>query len=350
MTAFPKTSVGIVSTGMYVPDSFMTAKEIAEQSGLPEWVVREKLGIEKKYIAGPDDHPNEMAILAAKDCLAKCNVRAKEIDVVLCTTEEWKEYLLWTAGIHLAHEIGATNAWAMDVHMRCATTIAAIQQAKYMMLASPDINTVLIAGGYCISKFINLKNHRTSFIFNIGAGAGAILLKKNWPRNHVLGSHLMTDGSMSKHVIVPASGTVQHPTDEAVEKGLFYFDLVEPEAMKTRLNDVSMDNWMTCIDEALNKSGTKADGTPYSRQDVSYLNMILVKPSAHREMLERIGLTEKHSVYLSDYGHIGEQDNIISIIEGQKQGKLKNGDLMIMVAAGIGYVWGAGVVKWGICS
>ena len=130
---------------MYVPDSFMTATEFAEQSGLPEWVVREKLGINKKYIAGPDDHPNEMAILAAKDCLAKCDVRAKEIDVVLCTTEEWKEYLLWTAGIHLAHEIGATNAWAMDVHMRCATTIAAIQQAKYMMLASPDINTVLIA-------------------------------------------------------------------------------------------------------------------------------------------------------------------------------------------------------------
>jgi len=53
----------------------------------------------------------------------------------------------------------------------------------------------------------------------------------------VLGAHLMTDGSMSKHVLVPASGTVQFPTDEAVAKGLFYVDLLEPEAMKERLKD-----------------------------------------------------------------------------------------------------------------
>jgi 3-oxoacyl-[acyl-carrier-protein] synthase-3 len=339
--------VGIVSTGMYLPKTFLTAAEIAEQSGLPEWVVREKLGINKKYVAGPDDHPSQMAIRAAQDCLAKCDIKPEEIDVVLCTTEEWKEYLLWTAGIHLAHQIGATNAWAMDIHMRCCTTIAALKMAKDMMLSNPDINTVLIAGGYRIGDFINLKNQRTSFLFNIGAGAGAMLLHKNWPRHHVLGAHLMSDGSMSKHVIVPASGTIQHPTDAAVAEGLFYLDLVEPEAMKSRLNEVSMNNWLLCIDEALRKSGSKADGKPYTRRDLGYLNMILVKPSAHRDMLQRLGLTEAQSVYLSDYGHIGEQDSIISIIEGEEQGKLKDGDLMVMVGAGIGYVWGAACVRWG---
>jgi 3-oxoacyl-[acyl-carrier-protein] synthase-3 len=231
--------------------------------------------------------------------------------------------------------------------MRCCTTIAALKTAKDMMLSNPEINTVLIAGGYYISHFINLKNQRTSFLFNIGAGAGALLLRKNWPRNHVLGSHLMTDGSMSKHVIVPASGTLQHPTDAAVAQNLFCFDLVEPQAMKNRLNEVSMNNWMLCIDEALQKSGTRPDGAPWCRQDIDYLNMILVKPSAHRDMLQRLRLAEAQSVYLSDYGHIGEQDSIISIIEGEKQGKLKDGDLMVMVGAGIGYVWGAACVRWG---
>jgi len=185
-----------------------------------------------------------------------------------------------------------------------------------------------------------LKNTRTSFAFNMGAGAGALLLRKNWPRNHVLGAHLMTDGSMSKHVLVPASGTVQFPTDEAVAKGLFYVDLLEPEAMKERLNAVSMDNWMHCIDEALRKSG-------YSRADLDFLNMILIKPSAYRDMLQRLGLTEEQSVYSADYGHIGEQDSIINIIEGERQGRLKDGDLMIIVGAGVGYVWGAACVQWG---
>ncbi len=340
-------AVGIVSAGMYLPETFLTAAQIAEQTGMPEWVVREKLGLNKKYIAGPEDHPNEMAIKAAQDCLSKCEIQPEEIDVVLCTTEEWKEYLLWTAGIHLAHEIGAKNAWAMDLHMRCATTIAAIKTAKDLMLADPEINTVLIAGGYRVADFINFKNARTSFLFNIGAGAGALLLRKNWPRNHVLGSHLMTDGAMSKHVIVPASGTVQHPTDAAVAQNLFCFDLVEPEAMKSRLNEVSMKNWLFCIDEALRKSRTRKDGQPLVRANIDYLDMILVKPSAHREMLQHLGLREEQSVYLSDYGHIGEQDSIISIIEGERQGRLQDGNLMVIVGAGIGYVWGATCVRWG---
>ena len=59
-------SVGIVSTGMYLPEPVLTAAEIAKESGLPEWVVRDKLGIEQKHMAAPDDHPNEMAIKAAK--------------------------------------------------------------------------------------------------------------------------------------------------------------------------------------------------------------------------------------------------------------------------------------------
>ncbi len=339
----PPASVGIVSTGMYLPKLVLTAADIAQESGLPEWVVRDKLGITEKRMAGPDDHPNQMAIWAAQECLSKGNIAPEEIDVVICTTEEWKEYIQWTAGIDLAYEIGATRAWGIDLHMRCCTTIGALKMAKDMMIADPDISTVLIGGGYRTGDLINLENSRTSFAFNIGAGAGAILLRKNWPRNHVLGSYLMTDGSMSKHVIIPASGTIQFPTDQAVAAGLFYLDLVEPEAMKSRLNAVSMDNWMHCVDEALRKSG-------HSRDELNFLNMILVKPSAYRDMLQRLGLGEEQGVYNARYGHIGEQDSIINIIEGEREGRLQDGDLMIIVGAGVGYVWGAACVKWGPCE
>ncbi len=333
-------SVGIVSAGMYLPERVVTAEEIARESGLPLWVVTDKLGIHAKRMAPPDLHPNQMAVLAAKDCLSKCEISPKEIDVVLCTTEEWREYLLWTSGIDLAYQIGATRAWGFDLHMRCCTTVAALKIAKDMMRSDPEIRTVLIGGGYRIGDLINLKNLRTTFLFNIGAGAAAILLRRDWPRNHVLGAHLITDGSMSTDVIVPASGTIQFPTDDAVAQGLFKFDLVAEEKMKARLNEVTMDNWMRCIDEALRKSG-------YARKDVDFLNMVLIKPSAYRDMLERIGLTEEQGVYNSHYGHIGEQDTIINLIEGLRLGRVKDGSVMVMVGAGIGYVWGAGCVRWG---
>jgi 3-oxoacyl-[acyl-carrier-protein] synthase-3 len=157
----------------------------------------------------------------------------------------------------------------------------------------------------------------------------------------------MSDGFMSKHVIVPASGTVQFPTPEAVQADLFKFDLVEPEAMKDRLNAVSMENWVHCVDEALRKSGHKADGSPYTKADIDFLNMVLIKPSGHREMLARLGLTEEQSVYLGEIGHTGEQDAMFVIREGLETGRLKDGDLMVIVAAGIGYVWAAGAVRWG---
>ena len=340
------TSMGIVSTGTYFPDTYITADEIARQSGMPEWVVREKLGIERKFVADPNVHPNEMAVRAAQRAINQAGIEPMEIDVVLGTTEEWREYLLWTTAIDIAHEVGAKNAWGIDVHTRCATTIAAMQLARGLMADDPSVNTVLIAGGYATSHFIDHTDINTSFLFNIGAGAGAMILKRDWPENQVLGMHLIADGSMSRHVIVPASGTVQHPSDDAVEKGDFKFRLVEPEAMKTRLGEVSIKNWLTCTDVSLEKSGVKSNGKPYTRADIDFFNMSLVKPSGHLEMLEHLGLNEDQSVYMSSVGHIGEQDAIINIEDGIEQGRLKPGDSMAFIAAGIGYVWAGAIVQW----
>jgi 3-oxoacyl-[acyl-carrier-protein] synthase-3 len=341
------TVMGIVSTGTWFPETYVTAEEIAAQSGMPEWVVREKLGIERKFVADPEVHPNDMAVKAARKAIDKAGIDPMDIDVVLCTTEEWREYLLWTTAIDLAYRVGAKRAWGLDIHTRCATTIAALKMARSLMADDPAINTILIGGGYAVSHFIDFTDVNTSFLFNIGAGAGAMIVKRDWPENRVLGDHLIADGVMSRHVIVPASGTVRHPTDAAVAEGGYKFRLVKPEAMKARLGEVSIKNWLECVDVSLEKSGSKSDGTPYTRADIDFFNMSLVKPSAHREMLGHLGLNEKQSVYISDIGHIGEQDAIINIERGIERGRLKPGDTMAIIAAGIGYVWAGAIVQWG---
>ena len=76
----PDVNVGIVSAGSYLPPGYLSAADIARESGLPEDVVRDKLGITGKHIAGPDDHPNEMAYRAALDCLARTDIKPGEID------------------------------------------------------------------------------------------------------------------------------------------------------------------------------------------------------------------------------------------------------------------------------
>jgi 3-oxoacyl-[acyl-carrier-protein] synthase III len=333
-------SIGIVAAGSYIPAPFITAAEISRLSGIPEAVVADKMGILRKPIPGPNDHTNQMGLWAAQDALGQTDIQPLEIDLVLCTTEEWKEYPLWTAGIKLAYDLGARRAWAIDVQMRCATTMAVLKMAKAMMLNDPDLNTVLIAGGYRNGDLIDYSNSRSRFAFSLSAGGGALLLKKGYPRNHLLESAVMVDGSFSLDVIIPAGGTVEPITPEALAARRNRLDVPDPEGMKQRLDELSMQNFLKVIDTALEKSSL-------TRRDIGYLNILHLKPSAHRFVLHELGLTEDQSYHLAEFGHIGQQDQALSIKKGLELGRLRDGMVMVMVAAGIGYAWSASVVKWG---
>jgi hypothetical protein len=107
-----------------------------------------------------------------------------------------------------------------------------------------------------------------------------------------------------------------------------------------------MDNWMFRIARALCKSGLELEGPPYTREDQGFLNMVLIKPSALRDMPSRLKKTEEQSVCNAGTGHVGKQVSILNIIGGLELGRLKDGGLTAIVGAGIGYRWGATCVRW----
>ncbi|MFS0864162.1 3-oxoacyl-ACP synthase [Fredinandcohnia sp. 179-A 10B2 NHS] len=335
-------SIGIVSTGIYIPETFLTAEEIAKKSGIPTHIVESKLGITKKPIPGPEDHTCEMGIIAAKNAIEKAKIDPAEIDLILYIGEEHKEYPLWTAAIKMQQELGAVNAWGFDVAMRCGTTIMAIKVAKDMMKSDESIKTVLLAGGYRNVDFIDYENPRTRFMYNLGAGGGAILLQKGAASNHVLESHIMTDGSFSEDVVVVAGGTKYPITKEALDQKLNMLDVLDPEGMKKRLEEKSMQNFLQVIRKSVEKSG-------YTEKDINYLGILHMKKSAHDYVLKELGLSEENSIYLKEYGHIGQIDQILSMELAVKKGKIKDGDVVVLVSAGIGYAWGATTIKWGDC-
>ncbi|MEH7377629.1 3-oxoacyl-ACP synthase [Neobacillus drentensis] len=332
--------IGILSTGIYLPEEFLTGKEIAEMADIPVSVVEEKMGIKKKYIPGPEDHTCEMGIVAAKQAIAKAGIDPMEIDLVIYIGEEHKEYPLWTAGIKLQEAVGALNAWAFDVALRCGTTVMALKVAKSMMIADPGIQTVLLAGGYRNVDFIDYDNPRTRFMFNLGAGGGAILLKKGHNENLLMETDIITDGSFSDDVVVVSGGTKNPITKEAIAQRLNKLDVLDPEGMKERLEQKSMNNFLKVIRESLRKSG-------FGEKDISYLGILHMKKSAHEYVLKELGLSEEQSIYLEDYGHIGQIDQILSLELALSDGKVKEGDVVVLVSAGIGYAWGATTIKWG---
>ncbi|RFB18329.1 3-oxoacyl-ACP synthase [Bacillus sp. HNG] len=336
-------AVGILSTGIYIPKDFLTSEDISKKSGIPKEIVETKLGILKKPIPGPDDHTCEMGIKAAREAIKKANIDPLEIDLIIYIGEEHKEYPLWTAAIKMQQELGASNAWGFDVAMRCGTTIMAIKVAKDLMKADDSIKTVLLAGGYRNVDFIDYENPRTRFMYNLGAGGGAILLRKGITTNNVLESHVITDGAFSEDVVVVAGGTKNPMTKEALEQKLNMLDVLDPEGMKQRLEEKSMQNFLQVIRTAVQKSG-------YTETDIDYLGILHMKKSAHDYVLNELGLTQDQSIYLNEFGHIGQIDQILSMELAEKKGKIKEGDLVVLVSAGIGYAWGATTIKWGDCE
>jgi 3-oxoacyl-[acyl-carrier-protein] synthase-3 len=338
-------NVGVLSYGIYLPETYMTAREISEatRGHWTEEAVIDKLGIKKKPGPGPgtQDGTQEMGALAALDALKRGGVDPKEIDVILCMGEEWKEYPLTTSAMYIQDRIGAVNAWGIDVQNRCCTTCAAIKMAKDMLVADDEINTVLIAGGYRNGDFVDYTDKDMSMMYNLGAGGGALILRKGLGKNLVLGSHIMGDGSMARDAGVVIGGTVNPFTADNAAEGYKSLRLMDAVHMKERLNQVSVSNWYRCIDESLRKSGG------LTRKDIGYLAILHFKRSQHVGMVAELGLAPEQTVYLEDYGHIGQVDQILSLALGLEQGKIKDGDVVCMIAAGIGYVWASTCIRWG---
>ena len=339
-----KNHVGIVGTGIYIPQGRMTAKEISEatQGVWSEQAVIEKLGIIEKSIpvSLPNDGSQEMGALAALDALKNTGLNPKDIDVILSITEEWKEYPLTTSALYIQDRIGAINAWGIDVQNRCCTTVTALKMAKDMLIADDEINVIMVVGGYRNGDFVDYTDKSMSMMYDLAAGGGAIILKKNYGKNLLLGSHMIGDGSLSRTAGVEIGGQCNPLSLANLDESKKSLRLMDAQKMKDRLSEVSMNNWYRCIDESLRKSNM-------TRKDIGFLDILHMKRSGHLAMLQELGLSEDQSIYLENYGHIGQIDQILSLHLALKSGQVKDGTVVCMLAAGIGYVWAANIIKWG---
>jgi 3-oxoacyl-[acyl-carrier-protein] synthase-3 len=315
----------------------MTSGEIAAASGLPEWVVRDKLGIYQKPIPGPDDHPAQMGGWAAQQALAEARVEGSTLDVVISITDEHKDYPVWTSAPLIAQMVNAHQAWCFDLNQKCATFVTALAVAEGLFASRPEVQTILIAGGYRNGDLIDFRDEAVRFMYDLAAGGGAAVLCRSGPGLKLLSSQLKTDPILANAVRVPVGGTVAplNPTNTDQYK----LRVAEPELMKSRLEQVSLPGFMEVISGALRQAG-------YTAADLDYLALLHMKPSAHKAVLDGLGLLEGRSIYLSEYGHLGQIDPILSIQLAQQAGQIGPGSVLALAAAGVGYHWGAAVLRW----
>ncbi|SHJ81340.1 3-oxoacyl-ACP synthase [Paramaledivibacter caminithermalis] len=330
--------VGIKNIGVYVPESIRDANYIAEKSGIPKDIIENKFGIKRVHKAGLNEHVSDMAIKAAKEALVDFD--PMDLDLVVYCGSEYKDYYLFNLAAKVQYSIGAKNANAFEIHSLCSAGVLSLNVLKSMILNNPDIENVLLVSASKETDLIDYTNQRARFMFNFGDGAAAALLSKGYMKNIILATHMISDGSFADDLAVFGVGSKNYYNYDMLGYDLRNLDVKDAKSMKERLDPISLDNFCKVISRSVEKSGYRPD-------KIDFIAPIFMKRSILGNILGRFNLTEENSFVLENYGHCQSADAYISLKEANKLGRLKDGDVVVMLGAGTGYTWAATTILWG---
>lgn len=334
------TRIGIAGTAHYLPERWMDAAEMSRLSDIPEEIITEKFGLRGKHVAARDEHVSDLAATAGQQLLAAHEVDPSHVDAVIYFGSTWKDHPVWQAAPKIVEVLGCRNAFALELdYVSCGSPVA-LRVARDLMLAEPDLQNVLLVAGSRESYLIDYENPDSRFTYNFGDGAVAALLTRDGPRNEILSSHMITDGSYSHHVKVPAGGSAQPASAESVAHNRHLLTVEDPVGMKERLDQVTLPNFVAAAEQACRRSGL-------TLADVDYLCGIHMKRSMHEALVRALGLDCDRAAYLDDTGHMSGVDPLLALDRAAERQDVRDGDIVLLLAAGTGYTWAATLIRWG---
>jgi 3-oxoacyl-[acyl-carrier-protein] synthase-3 len=231
------------------------------------------------------------------------------------------------------HELGCRKAAAFDLSAGCSGFIYAQSVAKQFVV-SGRCRHVLVIGAELLSKFVDWKDRTTCVLF--ADGAGAVVMSSGDPPRGVLSSAMYADGSGFDFICMPGGGALHPPNDPStLEQHLPFIKMKGNETFKMAVR--SMDS--VCR-EVLTHAGL-------TTSDVDWL----VPHQANRRIISavgnRLGIPEERCyVNIERFGNTSSASIPIALAEAVDQGKIKQGDVVLMTAFGAGLTWGASVVRW----
>lgn len=329
--------VGIAATSVYRPALDLTAAELAELTGIPADVIACKFGLRRKPVAPPDQHVSHLAIAAARPLLQHTD--PERVGAVLYFGSPYKDYAVWQVAPLIQHELGLPHAFAAEaLNVSCGFPVA-LKLARGLFAEDPDLQELILVGASVESRLLDYQNQRTRFLFNFADAGAAALLRRGGP-NEILSTCLRSDGRFWSDVRVPAGGSVEPASAESVAAGRHWIDVPDPVGMKERLDPVTLPNFARVAREAVARSG-------HRMEDLALVCPLHAKRSLFKAIMAGLGVPEEKGIYLEEWGHISALDPLIGLHLAQAEGRLRPGDLVLLLSAGTGYTWGATCVRWG---
>ncbi|HIV75208.1 MAG TPA: ketoacyl-ACP synthase III [Candidatus Pseudogracilibacillus intestinigallinarum] len=309
--------VGIIGVGHYAPDNIVTNTDLEKIVDTTDEWIRTRTGIEERRIAKDDEDSSDMAFIAAERALKSAGKTADEIDLILVATVT-PDTPFPSVACMIQDRLGATNAAAMDLGAACAGFMYGVITGQQFIEAGAYKN-VLVVGVDKLSKITDWTDRNTCVL--LGDGAGAAVLSNVSEGNGILSFELGANGKGGPHLLQK-------------DDGFLYMNGREVFKFAVRQMPES------CIN-VVEKAGLR-------KEDVDYL----VPHQANIRIMEaarqRIGIDEdKMATTIKYYGNNSSASIPIALSQSIEDGKIKDGDVIVLVGFGGGLTWGAVALRWG---
>ena len=329
-----KRTAYVRSVGRFLPERRLTNKDFEKMLDISDQWIITRTGIRERRILQPGLGNSYMAVPAARECLDRAGVDPAEIDAILVGTFTPDMPFPATACL-VARDIGAKNAWGLDVNAGCCGFLYSMSVAV-QMIESGRVNKVLVLGSDVMSTVIDYTDRNTCVLF--GDAAGAVLLDTCSEAGYgVLDFILHVDGTGEPYLHIKGGGSRRPASHETVENRDHFIFQYGPNVFKTsttEMADVSI--------EILARNGLTG-------RDVS----LVVPHQANLRILDavakRMGIDNgKVVINIDKYGNTGAATLPLALYEAavEKKYELKKGDYVVMAAFGAGYMWGSALLRW----
>lgn len=314
--------------GAYLPKRTVTNDELAKTVDTTDEWIQQRTGIRERHVAAEGEFTSHLGLAAARAALANAKMNASEVDLIVLATSTPDQTFPATA-VTIQAELGIQKGAAFDVQAVCSGFVFALATAD-QYLRSGAFNTALVIGAETFSRILDWKDRGTCVLFGDGAGA-VVLQASDQPGTRgdrgILTTHLRSDGRHRDKLYVDGgpstTGTAGHLRMEGREVFRHAVGMI---------TDV--------IEDAYKATG-------YGSNDIDWF----VPHQANRRIIDgsakKLGIAPEKVVTTVDrHANTSAASIPLALAVATEDGRIKQGDLVLLEAMGGGFTWGSALVRW----
>ncbi len=326
----------IIGTGRYVPEIEVSNDDLKARfekisPDLAEVVdtFQESTGIRRRWYAPRDWAASDIAVRAGKEALKAAGIRPEQVDMILLGTDT-PDYITPATSTVVQHKLGAANAGTYDIGCACASFPTGVAAAAGLLSTNAWMKYVLVIGVYMMSKLAD-PNDVVSFFY--GDGAGAAVLAVDAKPGFITSAYL-ADGSYHKHWGIYSGATYEPATVESVQAGRTNVRLLQRYPP-----DVNHENWPRIVRMLAERGG-------FDVQDIDLVIFTQVRLPSIKLVMETLNLPlSKTHWIMEEWGYMGSACIPVCLDDAVEKGKVKSGDLLMLVGSGVGYNYAGAALR-----